>query len=411
MSRHGVAGPAAGALAALALLSGTWLLFGEAIRGYDRDLDVFVTAGVRAVRGEDLYRASDGDMPFKYAPVTAFFFAPLATLPDGPRSALWFAFSMGCVAAAVALYWRAVLGRGRPRSLRDAAPLLLALVASQAFLVRLARNGQTDGLVLLLCVLAGHWSGRGQAARAAWAWAAAVALKIVPAVLALHLARRRPVATAGWALAAGVTLAAAPAAVWGVHRTVSQHRAWMERLAARTPSDLDYPSNHSIWAFARRLVTPGDWPALPGTPEDRVTALTAILVLGAVALAVRAMRIAPDDPEGRAVSLAAALALAPLLSPISWAPTCVMTIPALVVLLATRDAATGGRWRDDALWLLSALAFNLWLGWGFQAVAPRMWGNLLVLIALGRRAWQLQLRANPGAGRIVAEGTPGRWPR
>lgn len=53
------------------------------------DWAVFYKAGERVLAGQPLYRYEDLPMVYKYAPVTAWFFAPFAALPETVARWLW----------------------------------------------------------------------------------------------------------------------------------------------------------------------------------------------------------------------------------------------------------------------------------------------------------------------------------
>ena len=184
----------------------------------------------------------------------------------------------------------------------------------------------------------------------------------------------------------------------GLAWTARQHAGWAAILRARTPTDLDYFSNQSASALGSRLSAVAGWPSVAGTPALRSAVVTGLLAALALALVLVTLRRAPDDADGRGASLAAVLLLVPLLSPISWAATCVAALPAFVVLVATRPRALRRR-PEDAMFILAVLASNVWVGRDFQALGPRFWGLLALLLALASRARGLAAAYSSGAGR------------
>jgi hypothetical protein len=265
----------------------------------------------------------------------------------------------------------------------------VTLLASASLLYYLAVNGQSDGLVLLAAVLAAVAVQGGWFAAAAAGWAVAASLKVAPAVLGLHLARRRPVPVLAWGAAAALGVLLLPVPFWGPARTLDQHRAWLERVGARTPGDLPYPRNHSIAAFVERKLVEG--PLGQSLDPRRVFAFgTTGLSLAVLALGAWTVLRAPDTPAGRGVSLAATLALAPPLTPVSWAATCVLLMPALLALQVTRTRPARADWLGEALLWGAALALNLVLSTGFQMWAPRLWAAFALLLALARRGEALR---------------------
>src|SRR5687768_4153440 len=64
------------------------------------DFRVYLLAAERFLAGAELYPASDGFMPFKYAPLTAPLFLPFTLLPARAAAALW---NLGSIAALAVL--------------------------------------------------------------------------------------------------------------------------------------------------------------------------------------------------------------------------------------------------------------------------------------------------------------------
>ena len=88
------------------------------------DFEVYRTAGARATAGESLYRATDEHYQFKYFPAFAFVFAPFAALPVPAAKAVWFALSVGLLAALLVLSLRQLPARVVPASLVAIATIL-----------------------------------------------------------------------------------------------------------------------------------------------------------------------------------------------------------------------------------------------------------------------------------------------
>ena len=66
------------------------------------DFGVCYKNGQRIVRGETLYRVSDGHLQYKYAPVSALIYAPLALLPYESAKIIWYVLEL-CLLFAV--FW------------------------------------------------------------------------------------------------------------------------------------------------------------------------------------------------------------------------------------------------------------------------------------------------------------------
>src|SRR5215813_10077752 len=110
--------------------------------GYD--FEVFWTAGGRLLQGEPLYRASDGPMPFKYAPPVALLLVPFALLPERLGYLLWLLLSAAALVRLLA--WSQRMFGGVPDGRRE----VLLLLLSVPFVGHMLYLGQCDPLLLLL---------------------------------------------------------------------------------------------------------------------------------------------------------------------------------------------------------------------------------------------------------------------
>lgn len=224
------------------------------MEGRHTDLDVYLR-GAWAVRtGNDLYNISDDNhWHYNYPPLLAILLVPLADPPAGADQtgmvpyalsvALWYLFSLMCLAVAVhllagALEQRFQLPLDPPRwwALR-VFPVLACLVPVGHTLMR----GQVNMVVLLL--LSGMMAGmlRGQGIRAGLCLAGATCIKLIPAFLLLYpLWRRDWSCLYGCALGLLVGLVLIPVAVFGPGKTLSLYEKYSEvliRPALGTGSD------------------------------------------------------------------------------------------------------------------------------------------------------------------------------
>ncbi len=70
------------------------LLARGALAGFD--FHVFYLAGERLLRGEFIYQAADGWMPFKYHPVWAVVFVPIAFVPERLANVIFNSAEIAC---------------------------------------------------------------------------------------------------------------------------------------------------------------------------------------------------------------------------------------------------------------------------------------------------------------------------
>jgi alpha-1,2-mannosyltransferase len=147
-------------------------------RQMPNDLDIYLAAALRAVRGEDAYQPFGIGSSFIYPPTALLLFAPLAQLDAATARLVWLALSLACFALAVGLL------------LRDCPPkqraFLILLVVGFGPVIETLSIGQVNTIVLLGLALFIEGYRRPQRR---WRWlgdaalAAAILIKISPLVL------------------------------------------------------------------------------------------------------------------------------------------------------------------------------------------------------------------------------------
>jgi Glycosyltransferase family 87 len=306
--------PALAALLAWSVLAIIAVAKGITLRTVD--FPVFHTAGARFVEGSALYRDSDGEMPFKYAPFVAPLFVPFASLPMRRAAAIW------NVAAMVALAWaaRAALGTLRDADEAQSAfaftpegALWAGAILLHPLFFELSR-GQADLFVLAAVVGAATFADKRPWLAGALA-ATAVGLKLPAALVVLYLVRFRHWRALGAAAVAVAALQSVVLLRYGFAATSALHHGWRHVLSATTPEIVI-------------MSTQGWIPLVLGaTGLPARFGMLAIPMAGAAAVAlVLLLRRA-----ARATWFAAlALAMAGL-SPLCWNPNYVLAWPALVV--------------------------------------------------------------------------------
>ncbi len=334
------------------------------------DFRVYLLAAERFLAGADLYPASDGFMPFKYAPLTAPLFLPFTVLPARLAAALWNLGSVAALLAMARLTARAAPSPGA-RAPWPWAPALATLALLPAFHLEFF-YAQVDGVMLLLLALTAVGAERGRTWGPAAAFAVAVLLKPPAALLGLFLVMRRHWRVLGASMGVGLLLAVPSLARYGPEGLLEQTRAWMETLARTTPP----------WALGHN---PQGLPTLLlslALPSGAVPSSTALTVAQGLALLLFVAMVAWGRPGPMALFALCCLGVT-LLSPLAWRANFVMAWPllriaaegrsrgglALVALagltgVLTTDAALGAEGaRQALLWRPYALVFTALLVW------------------------------------------------
>ena len=237
----------------LAALVGIYAGF---IRGDMSDFGVPYRNAGRILQGETLYRAADGHLQYKYAPVSALYFAPLALLPLETAKFVWFVLEMASLAGICVFGWRIL-----PRKMKGPGFVIgLGLLAMLKFLGRELELGQINLLIILLLVLMISAFLAGKDAAAGCLWAVSIFIKPYALVFLPYFAikkRWKPLGSGALVLLAGLAL---PALFYGVRGNLVVHREWISSLSKSTPGLLAVGDNASLFAFLLKI--------LPGTSES-----------------------------------------------------------------------------------------------------------------------------------------------
>jgi Glycosyltransferase family 87 len=301
------------------------------------DFAVNYRAGQRIVAGETLYRTSDGHYMFKYFPSAALIYAPFTALPIELAMVAWFLLSLAAFIAIFKIVDRLIPHKHVPYLLAIAGAILAKYILHEL------RLGQINVFVTLLMLTGIEALGRPPRWRAELTAGAlagiAIAVKPYAALLLLYF-----LVTLRWrsVLAAIASLAlclAVPSVFYGAAGNLDQLREWASSLSGSTPALLTNVDNVSVLAFFTKWL---------GDP-DRALQPT-LIALGTLAALTFALIVAGwRRRDAFVLEGALILTLIPLISPLGWDYTFLMSL--LGVALIVNDRRTFAR---PVQWLLAA---------------------------------------------------------
>ena len=304
------------AVIALAIVAGYLLRVRDAMV----DFGVNYRAGQRLAAGESLYPTSDGHYMFKYLPASAMLYVPLGRLPLQSARAAWFTISLLALAGSFLLVRRLVPFPHQPYVFA-----ISGLVLAKYFL-RDFRLGQINILVTLVMLLTTWALAKDeipQKAAAGLLAGLATAMKPYSAVFFPYF-----LVTGNWiALASGIGALAlaivAPAVFYGWDQNFEVLQEWFTTLSQSTPTQISGRDNVSVIGFFSKWL--GD--------STHVLVATTI-VLGGLALLMLAVIRRGGQRRDRAVlECAMLLTLIPLISPLGWDYTFLMSLLAVALLI------------------------------------------------------------------------------
>ncbi len=340
------------------------------------DFTTFLEAARALTGGLDPYAVSGG--AYLYPPTFAALLAPLLAVPVTAASLLWFslktAWIMHCLAQIFAMLVPDELTVGKRWALATG-----VLLVTATFWVADLQYGNTNVVILALCVGAVAADLRDRAWLAGLLLALAVTIKLTPVVLlGWFLARQR------WR---AMIFTAAALVVWNVlpflwlgDTATTAWRSYVDSgIEAKLVDRLDQPDNQSLWALLVR--------SLPSLSISQIRpiwlACCAALGLGTTVIA---WRVARGGRLMQATTAGMFLVVALLVSPGSWVVHFSLTTLALAALL---------RWcleRSVVWWWMVFAAINLVFSagkiwrWSVRLATSQSWfcwAALALVLALG----------------------------
>ena len=300
------------------------------VGGHMIDFEVGYVAGNRLLAGESLYRASDGHFAYKYLPGAALLQMPFSLPPPAAAKALFYLFSVGCLVAALYLAYDLLPeGPGRRPALAVWTFVILA-----KYLLREIHLGQINLIILVLLLLSLKWhlpgpEGRTAArdAAAGACWALATMLKPYGLVFVPYLVLTGRFRALAAGLACSGLVTAATLLFYTPAEMIQAHVDWWRSLSVSTPPLLLNEDNISLLAFFTRWLGPGS--------VARLAALAA--VAGAALLVLLVTLRGRGQPRAVVLDGAILTTLIPLLAPLGWNYTLLMSLGAVMLLLRRRD--------------------------------------------------------------------------
>ena len=287
------------------------------------DFGVCYKNGRRILDGETLYRISDGHLQFKYAPISALFYASLALLPWEVAKIIWYYLELILL---FSVLWISYKLLPSPRR----GPVLVLLPATLVLLKFIGRElelGQVNILILFILILMIAEVIRRKDATAGVLWGISLFFKPYALVFLPYfiLKKRFKIVLAGGAVVlAGLLL---PALNFGFQGNWIVLREWVSTLSHSTPELMAAGDTSSLYAFL--------WKVLPGHPDlwIKILWLVAGLAVGLLFLGMmrQGKKLALEVPEVLETSFL--MILIPLFSPLGWFYNYLYSVLAIVLLI------------------------------------------------------------------------------
>ena len=394
----------------LALLGALVVVFGWYCASHSIDFPLYHRAGLQILRGDyelyptDVYAGAVAPRHgFRYAPIIAFLFVPLAVLPLPVAAFVFFLLKAAAFVATFVMIGPFVGVRDRVGQL-----MLVALLVTGGYVVEEFRNGNAHSLVIWLMVVAFARAEQGELAIPGSALAVAVATKITPVALLAYYGFRRAVALCiiTVVILAGIWLI--PSALWGFDTTRHLTEGFVKYALLKADEPLP-ARNYSLRGALIKLGSGSLSPAVISGISIAAAAAAAFAILWVVSTG-------REHPGRRALELALILTAMTLFAPQTQRiHFSALAVPAAILWALTRSQADlpFRRLAITALWvnaiagtLLPVLLPSRRLSRAYIDFSPYTFAALLLFVALLATAVGLNfsLRGSPSyAGHVARE--------
>jgi hypothetical protein len=316
------------------------------------DFEVNYKAGKRLLWGETLYRIEDEHFMFKYFPCSALLYVPLSYLPLPAAKAIWYSLVVFC---SVSLFYfshkLAAASKEMDGFLIALPPLILA-----RYFFREIELGQINALVTLILVLmvwqmssGGEKASRKKEFFSGCLWGVATALKPYAFIFFPYfiIKRKWRAVLSGFVFIVMALLV--PSLYYGFGGNLQVLKEWYSTLLQSTPRLLSTWDNISLIGFFAK------W-----TGNQSLALVLAGLVIGILGLLVLILVLKGINiPRAEVLDSSILLICIPLISPLGWDYTLIMSVLGVTVLVYyIRNFS--GFWRIVLLFNFFVIAFSIY---------------------------------------------------
>lgn len=302
------------------------LLFLFKIKGDMVDFEVNYEAGKRLGMGETLYRAEDEHYMFKYLPASSILYLPLSYLPLDAAKAIWYFLVISCSFSLVYISYTVLPSR----EIKSIYGIVLPPLILAKFFFREIQLGQINALVTMILLLMIWFQISEKESNhskkqilAGLFWGLGTALKPYALIFFPYFIVKKK-----WrSLLSGIALLLAalwvPSFYYGFRGNILVIEEWASTLLQSTPSLIASQDNISILAFFAK------W-----TGNQNLSLVLSGFVIALLALLVSFLVLKGKKvPQSSVLECSVLLILIPLISPLGWDYTLLISILGIMIII------------------------------------------------------------------------------
>jgi len=303
----------------------SFLIFFLKIKDEMNDFEVNYIAGKRLRWAETLYRFDDGHYMFKYLPSSAFLYLPLSYLPLDMAKAIWYYIILISFVLILYISYLLLSNGEKPKQLLIFPPLILV-----KFFLRELALGQINALMTVVLLLM-IWNLQQDTRKnmstrqisAGFLWGLAIAMKPYAVIFLPYLAIKQKwkALLSGFVFLGGAILS--PAIFYGLQGNFIVLKEWYSTLSRTTPELLTTADNISIIALFTKWL---------GNNDQSLILSAVVITLLAILVLILILK-GKSMPHALILECALLLLLVPLVSPLGWDYTLLMSTLAVLIII------------------------------------------------------------------------------
>lgn len=284
------------------------LIYSHFVKKDMSDFGVCYQGGQRILKGETLYRASDGHLQYKYSPASAVFFSLFALLPYEAAKFIWYFLELTLLFFSLVLSYNVLPSKHKKKGFI----LILTFLVMAKFLGREIELGQVNIFIFFLLIMMVKAAVEKNDMKSGLFWGISLLFKPYALVFFPYFVLKKRFRLMASGLGTILVGFIVPVIFYGFSGSLVVIKEWYSTLSKSTPSLIDHYDNSSIHAFFLKN--------LPAEQRDVaiICIAGAALVIGVAFLWMMFQGNKRNLKEPEILEFSFLLILIPLFSPLAW---------------------------------------------------------------------------------------------
>jgi len=214
------------------------------------DFGVFYQGGKRILKGETIYRASDGYLKYKYSPASAVFFSLFALLPYEIAKFIWYLSGLFLLFLSLIISYDILPSKQKKKGI----VIFFSFLVLLKFFAREIELGQANIFIFFLLIMMIRAVLEKNDVRGGLFWGFSLFFKPYALVFLPYFILKKRVKLIASGLGMVVLGFILPVIFYGLEGNMVVLKEWQKTLSQSTPRLLDYYDNASIHAFFLKIL-------------------------------------------------------------------------------------------------------------------------------------------------------------